>query len=306
MHDHSHSHNHSHHCHHHTESTKNIRTAFFLNILFAIIELIGGLLTNSIAILSDALHDFGDSISLGVAWYLQKLSGKKSDKNYSYGYKRFSLLGAVFISLVLIIGSLFVIKECISRFMEPQEPNPLGMLLLAVLGIVVNGIAVLRLKKGTSFNEKAVMLHMLEDVLGWAAVLVGSIVMMIVYVPILDPILSLIITAWVLYNAYKNLKQTFKVLLQETPRNIDIQQLKSNLLAIEKVIEIHDFHLWSLDGENHIMTLHVVVDNFVAEDIEPLKRRIRETAVHSGISHTTIEIEMSQTEGSCTCNCETN
>ncbi|MDL2315283.1 cation diffusion facilitator family transporter [Bacteroidales bacterium OttesenSCG-928-C19] len=302
MHDHTHHHGHIH--SHGSESTKNIRTAFLLNILFAIIELIGGLITNSVAILSDALHDFGDSISLGVAWYLQKLSNKKRDKNYSYGYKRFSLLGAVFISFILIIGSVFVIKECVARLMEPQEPNAKGMLILAVLGIVVNGIAVLRLRKGKSFNEKAVTLHMLEDVLGWAAVLIASIVMMIVYVPVLDPIMSIMITLWVLYNAYRNLKNTFQVLLQETPKDIDIEKLKSELLSIDKVVEIHDFHLWSLDGENHIMTFHVVVQNLRVEDVDPLRCKIREIASVFGIKHTTIEIETAEGGKACDCNCE--
>ena len=302
MHIHNHHHNDEH--SHDSKPMKNIRTAFFLNIIFAIIELIGGLLTNSIAILSDALHDFGDSISLGIAWYLQKLSGKKRDARYSYGYKRFSLLGAVFISFILIIGSVFVIKECVFRFIEPQEPNPKGMFLLAILGVAVNGIAVLRLKKGKSFNERAVFLHMMEDVLGWIAVLVGSIVMMIFHVPILDPILSLIITVWVLFNAYKNLKSTFQVLLQETPKNIDVEKLKSNLLKIEKVSDIHDFHLWSLDGENHIMTLHVVVKNFTIEDIEALRSEVRKVASDAGINHATMEIETEEGSKSCDCNCE--
>ncbi|MCD8264516.1 MAG: cation diffusion facilitator family transporter [Tannerellaceae bacterium] len=263
-----------------------------MNFFFAIIELFGGLYTNSVAILSDALHDFGDSISLGVAWYLQKISGKGRDKYYSYGYKRFSLLGALFISVVLLVGSIFVIKECIERIMHPQEPNAAGMFALAILGIVVNGIAVLRLQKGNSINERAVSLHMLEDVLGWAAVLVVSIVMMFIELPILDPLLSIGISIWILINVYRNLKATFHIFLQQVPQNINLEQLQQSIRQLDHVKSLHDIHLWTLNGEENILTLHVVTSkNITPEQQGRLKAAIRSVCSQADIRHVTIEME---------------
>lgn len=299
LHSHRHSHSsshssHSHHSHsHHSTASKNITLAFFLNLIFAFIELGGGLYTNSVAILSDALHDFGDSLSLGVAWYLQKISRRGRDKEYTYGYKRFSLLGALFISTVLLVGSFFVIRECVERLMHPQAANARGMLLLAIFGILINGYAALRLTRGGSISERAVSLHMLEDLFGWVAVLVVSVVMLFVDVPLLDPILSIGITLWVLYNIYKNLRETFRVFLQQAPQDVNIERLQQSLLAIEGIASIHDIHLWSLDGESNVMTLHVVLkeDQSVAES-HALKSRIRTLLNEKKIAHATIEIEL--------------
>ncbi len=264
-----------------------------MNLLFAVIELFGGLYTNSVAILSDALHDFGDSVSLGIAWYLQKISNKKRDQFYSYGYKRLSLLGALFISVILLIGSIFVIRECILRIMDPQEPNAKGMFLLAILGIIVNGIAVLRLRKGSSINERAVTLHMMEDVLGWIAVLVVSIVMMFVYLPILDPLLSIGISIWILSNIYRNLKDTFHVLLQHVPENIDLAALENQIKEIPRIDSLHDVHLWTLDGEENIMTVHLVTfGGLTTGEQSRIKKEVRRLCDKAGIHHVTIEFEV--------------
>ena len=290
-HNHTHSHSH-HHTHSHSGSTGNIKLAFFLNLFFAIIELIGGVFTNSVAILSDALHDFGDSVSLGVAWYLQKFSEKKRDKFYSYGYKRFSLLGALFISVMLLVGSIFVIKESVERIMEPQEPNAQGMFVLAIFGILVNGIAVIRLNKGSSINERAVSLHMMEDVLGWIAVLVVSIVMMFIELPILDPLLSIGISIWILYNVYRNLKDTFHILLQQIPQGVDLKRLEDEIKSIAGILSLHDIHLWTLDGEENILTLHIVLsqDTTVEQETE-IKIKARHLCTQANIHHATIEFE---------------
>ncbi|MDR3180808.1 MAG: cation diffusion facilitator family transporter [Prevotellaceae bacterium] len=290
------------HHHRHTQEriSKNIGLAFFLNLGFAAIELVGGLLTNSVAILSDAFHDAGDSVSLGVSWYLQKVSGRGRDNRYSYGYRRFSLLGALFISVVLLIGSAFIIKESIARIIAPEPAHAQGMLLLAVLGIAINGLAALQMKKGSSFNERALFLHIMEDVLGWIAVLVASVVMLFVELPVIDPLLSLAICVWVLYNAYKNLKGTLKVLLQEIPENVDMEKLETALRALEHVLQIHDLHLWTLDGEQHIMTLHVVIDgNLSTESRQGLKASIKAICDEFEIHHVTVEFE-TETE-KCEC-----
>lgn len=297
-------HNHSHgglHSHSHGNSAqKNIATAFFLNLIFAVIELFGGLFTNSVAILSDAVHDLGDSLSLGVAWYLQKVSVKKGDNKFSYGYKRFSLLGSIFISVVLIVGSIFILIESAKRLANPQETNAGGMVLLAILGIIVNGAAVLRLKKGTSHNERAVMLHMMEDVLGWVAVLVGGIIMHFWDTTFLDPLLSVLITIWVLYNVYKNLSATIAIMLQQVPDGVDLNALKNEFSNIDNAHSVHDLHIWSLDGESHIMSLHLVMQENVSRDqVQQAKNTLKDLAHNKGIEHVTVEVEFLDEESRC-------
>ena len=278
--------------HNHDHGTGNLRTAFFINSFFAIIELVGGLLTNSVAILSDALHDFGDSLSLGTAWYLQGKSQKERDQTYTYGYKRFSLLGAFFNSIVLIIGSVFIIREAIERLFHPEQPDARGMLLLAVLGILFNGAAMLRLKKGSSINERMVSLHFLEDVLGWAAVLIGALVILFTDMPVLDPILSLAIACFILLNVYRNLKPALKIILQGIPDEAHEEEIKSLIMEKTQVAGIHDFHLWSLDGEHNVVTMHVVVtESMSIKDAEHLKEKIKEELKPLHVAHATIEIE---------------
>ncbi len=281
------------HVHSHSHDTKNIKTAFFLNLVFTTIEIIGGVMTNSVAILSDAVHDLGDSLSLGLAWYFQNYSNKKRSASYSYGYGRFSLLGAIINSIVLVVGSVFIFIEAIPRLIEPQQPETQGMMLLAVLGVVFNGAAVLRLKKGTSVNERVVSLHLLEDVLGWIAVLIGSIIMHFFDIPIIDPILSLGIALFILMNVYKNLKETIQIVMQGVPNNTDIKDVEHRLLSYPEIIATHDIHIWSMDGEYTIMTAHIVVpdrDSLIA--LESLKKKIRKNLKELHIAHVTLEFEV--------------
>ncbi|CAN5206488.1 cation diffusion facilitator family transporter [soil metagenome] len=283
-----------HHHHHHptNDSSRNIRFAFFLNIGFTIIEIIGGILTNSVAILSDALHDLGDSVSLGLSWYFDKLSKKKRDQQYTYGYGRFSLLAAFINSVVLITGSIVIIYMAIPRILNPQQPDAQGMIFLAILGIVFNGLAVLRVKKGKSMNERVISWHLLEDVLGWVAVLLASIAMLFWNVPVLDPLLSLFFTFYILYNVYLNFRQTIRIFLQGKPENFDLEKLNSRFLSLKNLISLHDVHVWTMDGAYYVMTLHIVVkDDITNEEILVLKSQIRETCHQMEIEHVTIEVE---------------
>lgn len=291
-HHHHHAHAHGHHHHHHGD-TKNIQTAFWLNLFFAIFELIGGFFANSMAILSDAVHDLGDSLSLGVAWYLQKVSHRGRNHKFSYGYKRFSLLGALFISVLLAVGSSVIIIESIPRLLNPVVARPAIMLAMAVVGLAVNGFAAYRVSKGSSINERAVMLHLLEDVLGWLAVLVVSIVMYFTNLPILDPILSIAISIWVLINVGRNLYATFHIMLQAVPSEVDTDALQNDIMSLPLVDSLHDFHLWTLDGEKHILSLHLVLPTSSQSiDCSELKEEVRAIAHSYGIDHVTIEIDL--------------
>ncbi|MCC9166832.1 cation diffusion facilitator family transporter [Pontibacter harenae] len=288
---------HEHHKHeghgHHHHASDNIKVAFFLNLSFTIIEVIGGLYINSVAILSDALHDLGDSLSLGLAWYFENLSKRGRDQNYSYGYKRFSLLGAVINSVILLVGSVVILTEAIPRLWDPQSVNAPGMMGLAVLGIIVNGAAVLRLQGGASLNERVVRLHLLEDVLGWVAVLVGGIIIYFFDIPIVDPLLSIGITLFVVYNVFRNLGQSLKILLQGTPSQLDIQDIQTKLEKLPPIRSVHDLHVWSLDGTNHILTLHAVVDaNLQMQEAEQIKQQVRAAMANMEIKHVTVELEM--------------
>ncbi len=291
----NHKHHHHHH-HHHHDSISNIKTAFFLNLFFTLIEIVGGILTNSIAIIADALHDLGDSLSLGFSWYLEKYSKKKRTHTFSYGYKRFSLLAALINSLVLIVGSFFVLNKAIPRLLAPEPSNITGMFLLAILGITINGIAVLKLKKGQSLNEKVISWHLLEDVFGWVAVLIVSIVNMFVYTPILDPILAIIFTAIIVINIIKNLKQVMFIFLQCTPLELNIEKIEKKVSSLKGVISVHDTHIWTLDGEHHVLTIHVVCKDLALSKLLDLKCQIRKAMNLYNIQHITIEFE---TENEC-------
>lgn len=283
------------HAHNHHHNEENIKVAFFLNLGFALAEIIGGLFTNSMAILADALHDFGDSLSLAFSWRMERLSDMKSDHRYSYGYKRFSLLSALISAVVLIVGSAFIISEAVQRLSNPQPSNARGMLVFALVGIAVNGYAALRTSHGKNLNSKVISWHMLEDVLGWASVLVVSIVILLVKkkeIYILDPLLSLGMTLIVLFNVIKNLKQTLTLFLQGVPDSVNIAAIEDEIKKMDLVSGIHHTHVWSLDGEQHVLTTHVVLgDGAKKEQIRAIKSKIKELSERHGLAHTTVEFE---------------
>ncbi len=277
---------------HHTSNTKNIKIAFLLNFAFTLVEVAAGIYTNSLAILSDSLHDLGDSLSLGLSWYLEGYSEKKMDSRYSYGYRRFSLLGALVSTMVLIIGSLIILSQAIPRLFDPEPTNARGMAIIAVVGIAVNGIAVLRLRRGKSLNARVVAWHLLEDVLGWIAVLIVSIVLLFTNAYILDPILAILVTVYVLFNVVRNLRKTIALFLQAVPENLDIDDIDQRLLGVKLVDSTHHTHVWSLDGEHHVLTTHIVVDPCATkEDIVNVKKDISQLTADYDFEHTTIEIE---------------
>lgn len=288
----SHHHEHNHHDHHNHSDVKNIKIAFLLNLFFTIVEIVGGFMTNSIAILSDAIHDLGDCLSLGLAWYFQKVAKKGSDNSYSYGYKRFSLLGAIINSVVLVTGSVLILTVAIPRIIHPVVANASGMFFLAILGVLVNGAAVFRLKKGNSINEKVVSLHLLEDVLGWLAILIGSVIMHFWNVPILDPIMSVGIACFVLYNVITNIGKSLRIILQGIPNELDIKAISEHLQQFAGVSNVHDLHVWSIDGNYNVLTVHIVLNSIPEMDkLAELKAEIRESLQEKGIQHATIEFE---------------
>lgn len=291
---HAHAHHSTHsHPHHSTHSHYgNISMAFFLNLAFTVIEFIGGLYTNSIAIITDAFHDLGDSISLGLAWYFERYSKKKRTSNYSYGFKRFSLIGAIVNSMVLIVGSIIMLREAIPRLMNPQTVKVEGMLLLAVLGIFFNGLAVFRLRKDKSINQRVVYLHLLEDVLGWVAVLIGALIMYFTNAPFIDPLLSIGIALYILYNAFKNVRLMVSIIMQGIPSDINLQEVEEYFSGLPKITDFHDLHIWTMDGEYHVLTVHLVLEKELDQaTLFELKSRIRKDLHNLNIEHATLEFE---------------
>lgn len=290
-----HSHHDSHspvpHSHAHT-SMSNIRTAFFLNLFFTVIEIFGGYFTGSIAILADALHDLGDSLSLGFSLILESLAGRKRDPTFTYGYKRFSLLAAFLNGLILLGGSGWILWETVPRLQNPVQGYTPGMIGLALVGILFNGLGALRLRKGGTLNEKMLTWHLLEDIFGWVAVLIAAIVMHFRKIPILDPLLAIGFTLFTLRNVWKIFKQTSLIFLQSVPRDVDLHLLEQEIIEQTDVHSIHDAHIWSLDGEFHVFTLHVVMkDGTSGTRFLEVKQQVRDIITRHGIDHVTVEME---------------
>jgi len=280
------------HSHDHSHAEGNLKVAFFLNLTFTIIEFIGGILTNSIAILSDALHDLGDTGSLGLAWYFEKLSHKKASSQHTYGYRRFRLLGGLITGFVLTVGLCFILFNSFKRLANPEPVNATGMMALAVLGILVNGAAVLRVKKGSSITERIVSWHLLEDVLGWVAVLIGAFVMSLWELPIIDPLLSIGISSFIIWNVFRNLKQVARVFLQTVPENFNLIEFEKKVSEIPNVVSTHHTHVWSLDGEQHVFSTHLVLKKECDQSsAHEAKEQIHTLLGTEKFTHITIEVE---------------
>ena len=264
---------------------KNILIAFILNLCFSIFEFIGGTLTNSIAIISDSIHDIGDSMSIGISYFLEKVSKKKPDEKYTYGYVRYSIIGSMITTVILIIGSIFVVYSAIKRIINPVNINYNGMIVFAIIGVIVNFLAAYFTREGNSLNQKSVNLHMLEDVFGWFIVLIGAIIMRFVDIRIIDPILSILVSLFILKSAIKNFKSILDLFLEKTPNNISINELKKHIIKIEGVKDVHHIHVWSIDGYNNYATMHVVTNNKKVKEL--VKKELKEYK----INHSTVEIE---------------
>ncbi len=269
------------------KTEKNILIAFILNLSFSIFEIIGGFFTGSVAIISDAVHDLGDAASIGISYFLEKKSKKQPDNTYTYGYTRYSVLGSVITTVILLVGSILVIINSIKRLFNPIPINYNGMIIFAVVGASINFVAAYFTKDGDSLNQKAVNLHMLEDVLGWIVVLIGAIVMRFTDISVIDSLMSMGVAIFILINATKNLKEVLDLFLEKTPNNISIDEIKNHICQIDGVTDAHHIHVWSMDGHNNYATMHIVAD----ENSHNIKDKIREELKEHGIGHATLEIE---------------
>ena len=270
------------------KTEKNIFIAFILNISFSIFELFGGLFTNSVAILSDSIHDLGDAISIGLSYYMEKKSKKHADNKYTFGYIRYSVLGGVITTTILLVGSILVIISAIKRLFIPVEIKYSGMIIFAIIGVILNSLAAFVTREGASINQKSVNLHMLEDVFGWLVVLIGAIIMNFTDIRILDSIMCMGVSLFILVASFKNLKKVVNLFLEKTPDDIDIEELKKHLLKIDDVIDIHHIHVWSIDGFQTLATMHIVTKS---KNHSLVKKKIREELEEHNICHAILETE---------------
>lgn len=269
------------------KTEKNILLAFILNLAFSVFEFVGGIFTGSVAIVSDAVHDMGDAASIGISYFLEKKSKKQPDEKYTYGYARFSVLGSIITTVILLFGSVLVIFNAVNRIIEPTEINYNGMIIFAIIGTSINFAAAFLTRDGKSLNQKAVNLHMIEDVLGWVVVLLGAIVMRFTDFALIDPIMSIGVAVFILVHAIKNLKEAIDLFLEKTPHGITIQEMREHIAQLEGVLDVHHIHIWSMDGQAHYATMHIVTN----ADAHQIKEKIRAEAREHGISHVTLELE---------------
>jgi cobalt-zinc-cadmium efflux system protein len=278
---------------HEHRASRNLGVAFFLNLVFIVLEVAGGLWTNSIAILTDALHDAGDCFSIALAWYLQKVSLRTPDAQFTYGYRRFSSLGALITGVVLVAGLAVVGWNAIQRLQQPEAVRVPGVLALAVAGILLNGAAAWKLSGGRSLNEKVASWHLLEDTFGWCAVLIGGIVMAIWDLPIVDPILALAIALFVLWNVVRHLRKVLMVMLQSAPPDFDAEAFTRRLEDIPGIVAAHHTHTWTLDGITHVFSTHLVMTRESGrQQVVAAKRRVHELLRDQDFAHVTVEVEL--------------
>lgn len=268
---------------------RKILIAFVLNVLFSAIEFIGGIVTGSVAIISDSIHDLGDALSIGMAYYLEKLSKKQPDNKYTYGYMRYSVLGSVLTTIILIVGSVLIIWNSVDRIYHPVIINYDGMMAFAVIGMLINLGAAFVTHGGSSLNQKAINLHMLEDVLGWVVVLVGAVVMKLTDISIIDPLMSIGVALFILINATRMLIKAIDLFMEKVPDEIDTEEIKEHLMNIHGVDDVHHLHIWSLDGQRNYATVHVAT---VYDDYREVKQMVKKEMAKHGITHVTIEIEL--------------
>ena len=271
------------------KSDRKILLAFALNLGFSIFEFFGGMLSGSVAISSDAVHDLGDALSIGLAYFLERKSKKKPDETYTYGYVGYSVLGGLITSCVLLVGSLIMIASSVHKLFYPTEIHYNGMILFAIIGVLINLLAALLTHHGDSLNQKAVNLHMLEDVLGWIVVLIGAVVMRFTNFYWLDPLLSIGVAVFILIGACKGLKEILALLLHKVPSGVSVAEIAEHVQKVPGVLGVHHVHVHSLDGVTCTASMHVVTD---AESAQ-IKQLIRQELCQHGISHATLELERS-------------
>ena len=270
-------------------SKRAVWLSFFLNFSYAIVEFIAGGVFGTSAVLADSVHDLGDAIAIGLSAFLETISNREEDSRYTLGYKRFSLLGALITAVILMTGSVFVILENLTKLFHPQPVNDEGILWLGIIAVTINVLASLVVRKGKTKNESILSLHFLEDTLGWVAVILMAIVLRFTDWYILDPLLSLVISFFILSKAIPRFWSTLKIFLDAVPEGVDIKQVKSDLEKLDHITSVNQLNLWTMDGLEKNAIIHVCLKRI--EDMEASKTAIRHYLKDIGFHNITIEVD---------------
>ena len=266
--------------------------AFFLNLSYAIVEFIAGGIFGSSAVLADSVHDLGDAIAIGISAFLETISNREEDRQYTLGYKRFSLLGALVTAVILITGSILVILENITKLFNPQPVNDEGILWLGILAVSINVLASLVVRKGKTKNESILSLHFLEDTLGWLAVILMAIILKFTDWYILDPLLSLVISIFILTKAIPRFWSALKIFLDAVPEGVETGDLEKDLEALINVKSVNQLSIWSMDGLENNAIIHLCLEDW--EQMLETKNQVRQLLEERGIQNITIEVDASQ------------
>ncbi|PAF39613.1 cation-efflux pump [Terribacillus saccharophilus] len=295
-HGHAHDHGHDHHHHHgHNANKKALLISFILTAGFMLIEAIGGFLTNSLALLSDAGHMLSDAVSLGVGLFAFILGERVANYSKTYGYKRFEILAALFNGVTLILVSLYIFYEAIQRFREPAEIASGGMLIIAVIGFLVNILVAWILMRGDTsenLNVRAAFLHVIGDLLGSVGAIAAALLVLLFGWNWADPVASVIVAALVIISGWRVTKDAIHVLMEGTPRNVEMSKIIDCIEKASGIISIHDLHVWSITSGQNALSCHAVVQgDLLVEQSQAMLRKIEHDLEHLGIGHVTIQME---------------
>ncbi len=273
------------------KTPENIKIAFLLNLAFSIVEAIGGILTNSISIISDSLHNLGDSITIGINYIFEKKSKKLPNKEYSYGYLRYTMLGSLIASFILLVGSVIIIYNVVPRLIKPLSVNYDAMIIFGIFGLLINLYATIKIMRSKD-KDKKINTHMIEDTVIWLFILTGSICIKVFDLVIIDPILSLLIAVYILYQVYKYMKNIYNIFMEKVPKNVKIDEIKKDIESNENIDNVHHIHIWSMDGVNNYMTAHIHLNKILnEEEIINTKNDVKNKLKEDKINHITLEVE---------------
>lgn len=273
------------------KTPENIKIAFLLNLAFSIVEAIGGILTNSISIISDSLHNLGDSITIGINYIFEKKSKKLPNKEYSYGYLRYTMLGSLIASFILLVGSVIIIYNVVPRLIKPLSVNYDAMIIFGIFGLLINLYATIKIMRSKD-KDKKINTHMIEDTVIWLFILTGSICIKMFDLVIIDPILSLLIAVYILYQVYKYMKNIYNIFMEKVPKNVKIDEIKKDIESNENIDNVHHIHIWSMDGVNNYMTAHIHLNKILnEEEIINTKNDVKNKLKEDKINHITLEVE---------------
>lgn len=288
-------HNHSH-GHAHSSNKKVLLISFIIITSYMIIEAVGGFLTNSLALLSDAGHMLSDSVSLVIALLAFQLGEKTASYSNTYGFRRFEIIAAMINGATLMLISLYIIYEAIIRFANPPEVATTGMLLISIIGLLVNLVVAWIMFRGGdtehNLNMRGAFLHVISDMLGSVGAIIAAILMMVFGWGWADPLASVIVAVLILRSGYFVLKDALHVLMEGTPKSVNVEELIKDIEKTEGIQGIHDLHIWSITSEMHALSCHAVVDSqLTVAESEAILRNIEHELEHKGISHVTIQLE---------------